>query len=108
MASALDTLRGSRIVVTGATGFIGAHLTKRLCALGADVHGVSRSVPKFAHERFAAHRFDISDYAAVERELRAVRPDYVFHLASHVMGAPDLEHVLPAFQANAGRRITAA
>jgi len=100
MTSAFDTLRDSCIVVTGATGFIGAHLTKRLCALGAHVHGVARSAAKFDHERFVPHRFDISDYATVERELRAIQPDYVFHLASHVMGAPDLRHVLPAFQAN--------
>lgn len=100
MASALETLRDSHVVVTGATGFIGAHLSKRLCALGAEVHGVARSAPAFEHARFASHRFDISDYDAVERELRAIRPDYVFHLASHVMGAPDLKHVLPAFQAN--------
>ena len=28
------------------------------------------------------------------------RPDYVFHLASHVWGAPDLAHVLPTFHSN--------
>jgi UDP-glucose 4-epimerase len=100
MAAALDKLRDSRIVVTGATGFIGAHLTNRLCELGADVHGVARSAPKFKHDRFESHRLDVCDYAAVERQLRSLKPDYLFHLASHVMGAPDLKHVLPAFQAN--------
>jgi nucleoside-diphosphate-sugar epimerase len=32
--------------------------------------------------------------------MRAVKPDFVFHLASHVWGAPDLKHVLPTFRSN--------
>ena len=31
---------------------------------------------------------------------RKVQPATVYHLASHVMGAPDLQHVLPTFRAN--------
>jgi nucleoside-diphosphate-sugar epimerase len=32
--------------------------------------------------------------------VRATGPELIFHLASHVKGAPDLEHVLPTFQSN--------
>lgn len=32
--------------------------------------------------------------------MEETRPDTIFHLASHVKGAPDLEHVLPTFQSN--------
>lgn len=35
----------ARVLVTSATGFIGAHLTKRLVSLGAQVHAVSRRPP---------------------------------------------------------------
>ena len=31
---------------------------------------------------------------------RDIRPDVIFHLASHVKGAPNLEHVLPTFRSN--------
>ena len=31
---------------------------------------------------------------------RNIRPDIIFHLASHVKGAPNLEHVLPTFHSN--------
>jgi UDP-glucose 4-epimerase len=45
-------------------------------------------------------RVDLADATAVTDLIRAVRPEYVFHLASHVMGAPDIKHVLPTFHGN--------
>lgn len=100
MPAAPDRFRDTVVAVTGATGFIGAHLAARLCALGAEVHGIARSRPTFEHGRFHSRSLDLCDYQAVVGAMQAIRPDYVFHLASHVMGAPDLKHVLPAFHAN--------
>ena len=33
-----ETLQGKTVLVTGATGFVGGHLSKRLLELGANVH----------------------------------------------------------------------
>lgn len=100
MTSAHDVYRDSVVAITGATGFIGAHLAARLCALGAQVHGIARSTQRFEHRNYHAHALDLGDYAAVKANIKTVAPHYVFHLASHVMGAPDLQHMIPAFQAN--------
>ena len=35
----------SRILLTGATGFIGRHVLDRLLAAGHEVHGAARTVP---------------------------------------------------------------
>jgi len=43
---------------------------------------------------------DLANEAEVRRIVHAVRPEVIFHLASHVKGAPDLEHVLPTFHSN--------
>lgn len=43
---------------------------------------------------------DLSDFTVVNGLIKAIKPDYVFHLASHVMGAPDIKHLLPTFQGN--------
>ena len=90
---------GSVALVTGGAGFIGSHLCAKLAAAGASVHSASRR--EHPGTSFFRHwTVYLSDHLAVERLLDQVRPDYVFHLASHVQGAPDLKHVLPAFHGN--------
>lgn len=83
---------GRRALVTGASGFIGAHLVRRLTELGADVHGASRGG--------AGHRVDLSDAAATERLFAAVRPEVVFHLAGEVNGAREVSVVPATLAAN--------
>jgi nucleoside-diphosphate-sugar epimerase len=94
-----SSLTGQRVLVTGANGFIGSHLSLRLHRDGAEVHGVYRSHPPVSrtHNWWQA---DLSDLAAVKELFAKARPDVIFHLASHVKGAPDLEHVLPTFHSN--------
>jgi len=93
-------LRGSRALVTGATGFIGAHLCSQLAAAGCQIHATSRREVNADNDRVTWHSVDLTDAQVVHSLIEDIQPDFVFHLASHVMGAPDLAHVLPAFHAN--------
>lgn len=90
---------GSVALVTGGVGFIGSHLCAKLAAAGVRVHSASRREHP-GGEHFRHWSVDLSDFSAVGRLLDQTRPDYVFHLASHVQGAPDLKHLLPAFHGN--------
>ena len=97
MRSSFD---GQRILVTGANGFIGCHLCLRLCQEGAEVHAVYRSKRPTDVTGLRWWQADLADLDQVRKIGRETRPDLIFHLASHVKGAPDIEHVLPTFQSN--------
>jgi nucleoside-diphosphate-sugar epimerase len=95
-----DILRRQKILITGATGFIGSHLCERLKQIGAVVHGISRTSRAPTSEGIQWWHGDVGDVEVLRRMFKEIKPDTVFHLASHVYGAPNLEHVLPAFHAN--------
>ena len=90
---------GATALVTGGAGFIGSRLCDLLRSAGWGLHSVSRRAagPASAHRHW---QIDLTDAAATQALVTSVRPDYVFHLASHVWGAPDLAHVLPTFHGN--------
>ena len=94
------TFSGEKVLVTGASGFIGFHLCEQLIQGGASVHGISRAARAARQENVQWWQGDISDIDTVRRLFRVVKPDLIFHLASHVMGAPNIENVLPTFHSN--------
>lgn len=93
-------VEGKKTLVTGASGFIGSHLCRALSGRGAEVHAVSRFPQPSAESQARWWQADVSDTDAVADLMSTVRPDCVFHLASHVSGARDPSAVLPAFKNN--------
>jgi UDP-glucuronate 4-epimerase len=85
----------SRILVTGAAGFIGFHLTQRLLAAGARVHGIDNLNGYYdvglkrarlgaigTPDSFAFCELDVTDYDGLHALWAAFRPDCVVHLAA--------------------------
>ena len=99
MVGPLDSLSGRRLLVTGATGFIGAQLCRRAVEAGATVHAVSRTFQTSDND-LKWERADLTDETAVRELVRRVQPDLVLHLASEVSGGRDVELVLPMLRAN--------
>jgi nucleoside-diphosphate-sugar epimerase len=71
-----------RLLVTGATGFVGGHLARRLIADGDEVHVIVRrgSSANRIPEAAAAHVYDGTCESLVGA-LSVARPDLVFHVA---------------------------
>jgi nucleoside-diphosphate-sugar epimerase len=99
-AHLIARLRSRRILVTGASGFIGTALCERLVGLGAEVHGVSRTATRSERGPIREWTADLGDFDAVRKVFAQAQPHIVFHLAGYVYGARGIEHVRPALQGN--------
>lgn len=97
MNISLEQLSGKRVLITGASGFIGSHLCDRLCENGAQVHAVSRTKQPGAGDSLQWWQGNMEDIETVQNLFYSIKPHIVFHLSGHVTGAADLELVLPTF-----------
>lgn len=73
-----------RVLVTGASGFIGRACAAALKARGFDVYGVGRRAPPEGFEGANWLRGDLLSVKDRERLLAATRPSHLVHLAWHV------------------------
>jgi UDP-glucose 4-epimerase len=77
-----------RALLTGATGFVGANLARRLLRDGHEVHLLVRPgynpwrIEEIAKQIWI-HKTDFADSHALTREFDIVRPDWIFHLAAN-------------------------
>ncbi|CAG0908653.1 unnamed protein product, partial [Cyprideis torosa] len=91
----MQKILASKILVTGAAGFIGFHLAQKLCNEGAQVLGydnlndyydVSLKEARLAElqklENFTFIKADLEDDAAMEKAFADFKPDIVIHLAA--------------------------
>jgi nucleoside-diphosphate-sugar epimerase len=80
-----------RVLVTGASGFIGQAVLQALAKRDVEVHAISRSKPK-TKGNYTWHPVDLLDHAAARSAVQKIRPDIVLHLAwsvgSQFLNAP--------------------
>lgn len=97
-------LIGKRVLVTGASGFLGSHLVDRAAREGAIVGALARTEGKLALlERRATvlHlRCDLCDPAETMATVRAFAPHIVFHLAAHPDGTETFDQAHTVVRAN--------
>lgn len=103
----MDVLRDARTLVTGASGFIGSHLVRRLLAEGARVHALTSAVSSVYPVRLTDLRDEITveagsltDRSALEKIIERVRPDYVFHLGAFTHVGKSWDRVDECIQVN--------
>ncbi len=98
---------GRGVLVTGASGFLGAWLTRALLERGARVIALVRDEPRpsgldlFAlRERVTRVPGPVEDAASVERALVEYDASVVFHLAAQTLVGPARQSPVATFEAN--------
>jgi UDP-glucose 4-epimerase len=77
-----------RCLITGASGFVGANLARRLLGDGHETHVFLRPEhqPWRLREiapQLRAHPIDLTNQEQVRQSVRRIQPDWVFHLAAY-------------------------
>jgi UDP-glucose 4-epimerase len=77
-----------RVLLTGATGFVGANLARRLLGDGHDVHVLVRPGRdqwrlEEIRQALVVHEVDLAVAEAVHKAVAQTNPEWVFHLAAY-------------------------
>ncbi len=100
--------KGKKVLVTGHTGFKGSWLTLWLLNMGADVYGISDSVPTSPSNfellnldnKIHNYNFDILDYNSVYQTIIDINPDIVFHMAAQALVRTSYDDPLKTIMVN--------
>ena len=100
--------KGSRVLVTGHTGFKGSWLTSWLLELGAEVVGISQDIPtspsmfeELGLEKRIDHRIaDLREFEEVKRIITTFAPHYVFHLAAQAIVSKSYQNPVDTITSN--------
>ena len=86
---------GQKVLVTGGSGFLGAHLCRRLVQEGLEVHAVSRSPRSSEPGGICWWQGDMAEICFVRDLFQKVKPGVIFHLSGLATASPDPDLVLP-------------
>src|SRR5688572_628593 len=89
-------MKNSRALVTGASGFLGSHLSARLASEGIVVHAVSR-MPQNDPAAYRWWTGDLSDIAFARSICKEAQPEVIFHFSGLSSASPGLDLVLPTY-----------
>jgi dTDP-glucose 4,6-dehydratase len=96
-------MKGARVVITGAAGFIGSHLAEALLDRGCSIVGIDNlstgstaNIAQLANRDFTFIKHDVTNYIYIEGPV-----DYVLHWASPASPVDYLELPIPTLKVGA-------
>ena len=95
------TFTNKKVLITGASGFIGSHLVKRMIEENAQVYIISRDdsdlwrIENLIND-IEIFKADLRDSIKIELCIKYVKPDYVFNMAAYGVDARQKDYFIAA------------
>lgn len=93
-----DYFSEKKVLVTGASGFIGGALCTRLKELGSEIYAISTKSRKEAADIDHWITGNLVNLDFTRDVIHSLQPDYLFHLAGYVTGSRELKEVPLTYQ----------
>ena len=94
-----------KVMITGATGFMGPFLTRHCLQAGCTVLGIDRRGSNEALEGSTIESCDVRDEARLNEVISRFRPESIFHLAAQSYPTVSMLQPRETFEINAGGTI---
>lgn len=91
-----------KVLITGATGFVGSHLSEYLASKSAyEIYGTSltETDPK-ENSKIQIEKIDLTDYSKVFELISKIKPDQIYHLAAFTSPADSFDNPTPVVLGN--------
>jgi nucleoside-diphosphate-sugar epimerase len=90
-----------RLLITGASGFIGSHLVRRMVEENAEVNIIVRDGSDLWRidsllKDIKIHRADLRDSEKIDVYIRKIKPDYVFNMAAYGVDSRQKDYFIAA------------
>jgi UDP-glucose 4-epimerase len=89
----ITSINGVKVLVTGATGFIGSHLVRRLVSEGAEVYGIDKVIQKSPEKSAKLYQADLRDFDSILKLTGTIKPKKIFHLAAFLDTARTMDTI---------------
>ena len=107
MKNIIEVFKNKKVLITGHTGFKGGWLCKLLLEFGSKVSGISLEADKISlynllklYNEVDSHICDIRKLENIDRIIKEINPDIIFHLAAQPLVIESYNNPLYTFETN--------